>query len=70
MTNLAAIMRAQALINPNVYGNYFVYPDGSIYDAEDYTIDELILDGHSDDCIETPLPHDQDGNPYVPGQFK
>ena len=50
----------------NEYGEYYVYPDGSCYSTEDYTLDELILEGHSDDCEIKPLPHDSEGNPYVP----
>lgn len=45
---------------------YYVYPDGSIYSSEDYTLDELILSGHSDDCKLMPLPIDASGEPYIP----
>ena len=50
----------------NYEGNYYVYPDGTIYSAEDTTLDSLLLQGWSDDCYYGPLPHDDEGVPYVP----
>jgi hypothetical protein len=35
---------------------YYVYPNGDIYSSEDYTLDELITSGHSDDCFEMFVP--------------
>jgi hypothetical protein len=29
---------------------YYLYPDGTLYSTEEYSLDELIFSGHSDDC--------------------
>jgi len=69
LITLEADMRELEPHNSSIYGSYYVYPNNEIYSTEDYTIDELILDGHSDDCITTPLPHDDSGYPYIPSEF-
>ena len=69
MPNLKSQMLSLSLSDPSVYGDYYVYPDGSIHDAEDITPDELILDGYSDDYERTPLPHDESGYPFIPVEF-
>ena len=69
LTTLATDMRELEPYNSFIYGSYYVYPDGSIHPTEDITIDELILDGHSDDYITTPLPHDNSGYPFIPGRY-
>ena len=55
--------------DPKIYGDYYVYPNGDIYDVEDVTLEELINSGYSDDCIRTPLPHDNTGYPYLPVSY-
>ena len=66
---LGAVMQILVKTDPSIYGTYYVYPDGSFWNAEDITPDELIFDGYSDDFITTPLPHDESGYPYIPGEF-
>lgn len=39
---------------------YYVYPDGSAYSCEEWTLDELISSGHSDDCLVLEVPDDVD----------
>jgi hypothetical protein len=43
---------------------YFVYPDGSCYSLEEYTLDDLVSSGHSDDCKILELPDNEDPDEY------
>jgi hypothetical protein len=39
---------------------YYVYPTGECFSTEDWTLDELITSGHSDDCYELEIPEGVD----------